>query len=228
MKSFQNISNKVNNEMKNSNFENSSFNKDKQDDFIKLSFEKKDEEHNKLIIEFTKLSLRNKELEKKLQEKDKQIQYYKDKYESRNYNEINVNIEESNNLKFNMEKRELINEIKRKDDIIGDQKNLLEKQKQSFEKQKQILAEKERLIEEKERLIEEKEKTIKENKKDIKKLQDIIDTYNHFNYIENRQFSMMYDKNIDNNILEANPNFNEDNKSQDGTCNSTYLNKKTK
>lgn len=228
MKSFQNISNKVNNEMKNSNFENSSFNKDNQDDFIKLSFEKKDEEHNKLIIEFTKLSLRNKELDKKLQEKDKQIQYYKDKYESRNYNEINVNIEESNNLKFNMEKRELINEIKRKDDIIGDQKNLLEKQKQSFEKQKQILAEKERLIEEKERLIEEKEKTIKENKKDIKKLQDIIDTYNHFNYIENRQFSMMYDKNIDNNILEANPNFNEDNKSQDGTCNSTYFNKKTK
>ena len=221
MKSFQNISNKVNNEMKNSNFENSSFNKDKQDDFIKLSFEKKDEEHNKLIIEFTKLSLRNKELEKKLQEKDKQIQYYKDKYESRNYNEINANIEESNNLKFNMEKRELINEIKRKDDIIGDQK-------QSFEKQKQILAEKERLIEEKERLIEEKEKTIKENKKDIKKLQDIIDTYNHFNYIENRQFAMMYDKNIDNNILEANPNFNEDNKSQDGTCNSTYFNKKTK
>ena len=214
--------------MKNSNFENSSFNKDKQDDFIKLSFEKKDEEHNKLIIEFTKLSLRNKELEKKLQEKDKQIQYYKDKYESRNYNEINVNIEESNNLKFNMEKRELINEIKRKDDIIGDQKNLLEKQKQSFEKQKQILAEKERLIEEKERLIEEKEKTIKENKKDIKKLQDIIDTYNHFNYIENRQFAMMYDKNIDNNILERNPNFNEDDKSQDGTCNSTYFNKKTK
>ena len=39
---------------------------------------------------------------------------------------------------------------------------------------------------------------------------------------------MIYGKNILDNILEANPNFNEDDNSQEGTNYSTYLNKKIK
>ena len=189
--------------MKNSNFENSSFNKDKQDDFIKLSFAKKDEEHNKLIIEYTKLSLRNKELEKKLQEKDKQIQYYKDKYESRNYNEIMINMEESNNLNYNIEKSELMNKIDNKDDIIMEQKHIIEKQKL---------------------LIQEKEEKIKSNDRILAIQKIIIKEYHNRNFNENKIFA---DKNIIDKISEVN-NFNEDDKSQDGTCNSTYFNKKTK
>lgn len=105
----------------------------------KIHFENKRRDYDKLFIKYGKLDYKNKQLEKLLQEKEKKIHFFEDNYKLEYENKKMVNKEEPKDSYSNCEKLELINIIKRKDEIIEKQKRLLKEMEKDNKKLQNIV-----------------------------------------------------------------------------------------